>query len=235
LALDDLSFSLDSGQIVGVVGLNGAGKTTLLKSICNLLEPSAGTIVVAGHPLPRAGAAVRAIVGYVPNDDRSFFWRLTGQANLEFFAGLYGMAPASARRRIAELLEMFGLAGKAGHRFSDYSSGMRKRLAIARGLLHGPRILVLDEPTNSLDLQWDNFLRGFVRQWVCAEPGRLVLWSTHRMEEVSDLCQGVIGLAQGRLAYCGEAAGAGTFEWMAASPHNDTPARQHVGAQAEDQ
>ncbi len=206
-ALDGVTLRLQAGQIVAVLGLNGAGKTTLLKSLADLLEPTSGRVMVAGRELPRAGMAARALIGYVPSDERSFFWRLSGGENLAFFAGLYGMAPRQAKRRIAELLDLFGLSGKAGGHFCNYSSGMRKRLAIVRGLLHEPRVLILDEPTNSLDIHWDRFLRRFVRQWVAADLRRLVVWSTHRMEEMREVCQTAVALQEGRLIYCGEPAG----------------------------
>lgn len=213
LALDHVSFSLEAGQVVGVLGLNGAGKTTLLKSLCNLLEPSRGRITIEGHTLPQSGAIARSIIGYVPSDERSFFWRLGGRANLQFFAGLYGLEPRAAQWRISSLLEQFGLSGRAEGHFANYSSGMRKRLAIVRGLLHDPRVLILDEPTNSLDMQWDRFLQGFVRQWVRAGSDRLVVWSTHRAEEVCNVCDHVIGLRTGRLVYTGDPAGA--LRWIA--------------------
>ncbi|HUW82183.1 MAG TPA: ABC transporter ATP-binding protein [Phycisphaerae bacterium] len=213
-ALDHVSFSLQPGHVVGLVGLNGAGKTTLIKSLCDLLEPSRGRVAIAGYILPQAAARVRAIIGYVPSDERSFFWRLTGRSNLEFFAGLYGLGAREARERTTRLLGEFGLTEKADLRFHNYSSGMRKRLAIVRGLLHSPRILLMDEPTNSLDVKWDRFLRRFVRHWVRSRPDRLVLWSTHRMEEMCDLCDAVIGLRQGRLVYWGDVQGAADGIWM---------------------
>jgi ABC-2 type transport system ATP-binding protein len=198
-ALDEVSFSVSGGRIVAVVGLNGAGKTTLLKVLCNLLSPTSGRVRVAGYALPREGAAARAKIGFVPSDERSFFWRISARANLEFFAGLYDLPPRVASRRIDELLGSFGLDDRAGGHFRDYSSGMRKRLAIVRGLLHDPQVLILDEPTNSLDASWDRYLRDYVRQWVRRDRRRVVMWSTHRMEEVREVCDGVIGLVKGRL------------------------------------
>jgi len=198
-ALEDVSFQVASGQIIGVVGLNGAGKTTLLKILCNLLLPTTGRVSVCGHALTTAAAAARASIGFVPSDERSFFWRISARANLEFFASLYHVPPRTARRRIDALLDGFGLAGRDGGHFRDYSSGMRKRLAIIRALVHEPRVLVLDEPTNSLDVRWDRYLRDYVRSWVRRRTGRAVVWSTHRMEEIADLCDRVLRLDRGRL------------------------------------
>ncbi len=198
-ALEDVSFRIDVGQVAGVVGLNGAGKTTLLKILCNLLLPTSGHVSVFGHDLKGSSEAVRACVGFVPSDERSFFWRISARANLEFFASLYHVPPRTARRRIDALLDTFGLTGKDGGHFRDYSSGMRKRLAIIRALVHEPRILVLDEPTNSLDVRWDRHLRDYVRDWTRGERGRAVVWSTHRMEEITDLCDRVLHLEHARL------------------------------------
>ncbi len=198
-ALVDVSFTIPGGQIVAVVGLNGAGKTTLLKILCNLLLPTCGRVSVAGHALNHDRPAPRRMIGYVPSDERSFFWRISARANLEFFAALYHLPPRVARQRIDELLATFGLAGKAGGHFRDYSSGMRKRLAIIRGLLHDPQVIILDEPTNSLDTDWDLHLREFVRQWVRHDSRRVVVWSTHRMEEVAALCHRAIRLDRGRV------------------------------------
>jgi ABC-2 type transport system ATP-binding protein len=198
-ALHEVSFEVSAGRIAAVVGLNGAGKTTLLKILCNLLLPSSGEVCVAGHPLDSEARAARSKIGFVPSDERSFFWRISARANLEFFAALYGMPPRGARRRIDELLHTFGLANKSGGHFRDYSSGMRKRLAVIRGLLHEPQVLVLDEPTNSLDAHWDHVLREYVRRWARGGPRRAVVWSTHRMDEVDSLCDQVLWLQEGRL------------------------------------
>jgi len=199
-ALNEVSLQISYGQIVAVVGLNGAGKTTLLKVLCDLLLPTAGQVNVVGYALPDDGMAVRLRVGFVPSDERSFFWRLSARENLEFFAALYRVPRRLATRRIDELVACFGLAGKGGGHFRDYSSGMRKRLAIIRGFLHEPQILIMDEPTNSLDPQWDQYLRDYARRWVKARPGRSLVWSTHRMEEVAELGDDVLRLDAGRLA-----------------------------------
>ncbi len=209
-ALEDVSFTVAAGSIAAVVGLNGAGKTTLLKILCNLLTPSSGEVRVAGCLLSCDSPAARMRIGYVPTDERSFFWRISARANLEFFAGLYHIPRRAAARRIDALLEQFGLLGRSGGHFRDYSSGMRKRLAIVRALLHDPQVLIMDEPTNSLDPHWDRHLRRYVRDWVRAGGQRSVVWSTHRMEEVGDVSDDVIQLAGGRLATCAAAG-----EWKA--------------------
>lgn len=197
--LDCISFEITYGQVVGVVGLNGAGKTTLLKILCDLLSPDSGDVIVAGYSLPADGMSARSRIGYVPSDERSFFWRLSGRANLEFFASLYGLPAKIASTRIDELLDCFGLTNKADGFFRDYSSGMRKRLAITRGLLHDPQVLILDEPTNSLDPHWDRHLRDYISKWARDRQDRAVVWSTHRKDEISDICDSVLWLSKGRL------------------------------------
>ena len=200
-ALDRVSFHVEYGQIAAVVGLNGAGKTTLLKTLCNLLVPTTGKVYITGRSLARQAEAARLQIGFVPSDERSFFWRISARANLEFFAALHHVPPRIAKKRIDFLLDCFGLAGKEGGHFRDYSSGMRKRLAIIRGLVHEPSILILDEPTNSLDVHWDRYLREYVRKWVGRQNGRAVVWSTHRMNEVVDMCHCALYLEKGRLTH----------------------------------
>jgi ABC-type multidrug transport system ATPase subunit len=190
------------GQVTGVLGLNGAGKTTLLKIICNLISPDAGQVLVTGEPLPSAGSCVCSRVGYAPNDERSFYWRLNAWQNLKFFASLHGLHGKAALDRIRQLLDTFDLGDVATKRFQEYSSGMRKRLSLVRALLHNPQVLVLDEPTNSLDLGWDHFLRDYVRAWLQDQADRrAVLWSTHRMEEARAVCDNLMILRNGLLAH----------------------------------
>lgn len=202
-ALNEVTFQFHSGQVIGVIGHNGAGKTTLLKMLCDLLAPDAGEALVLGCRLPYHGRRLRARIGYVPSDERSFFWRLSGRANLEFFAGLYDVPSRVTRQRIEYLLDTFGLTGKAGGHFRDYSSGMRKRLAIIRALLHEPQMLVMDEPTNSLDPHWSQFLGEYIRQWAHRDANRLVIWSTHRLEEIPNVCDRTLHLKAGKVQFCG--------------------------------
>ncbi len=150
-ALRDVRMTVRAGERIALFGVNGAGKTTVLKLISGLILPSSGEVLIRGRSTGRHDHKVRRDVGYVINEERSFYWRLTGSQNLEFIAGLDNLTGSRARDCIRELLRQVGLAQAADRRVADYSAGMKQRLAIARGLLTAPNILLLDEPTRSLD------------------------------------------------------------------------------------
>ena len=197
-ALDGVSFSIESGEILGIVGPNGAGKTTLLRILANLLEADGGRVRLCGEELNN-DHRIRAHIGYVSSDERSFFWRLTGTQNLECFAGLYGVRRRIARKRIDELLSKFGLEEKTDQRFGDYSAGTRKKFALVRALIHRPKMLLLDEVTNSLDSSSARSAKSLVRDYVSAEDGRVAVWSTHRFEEIGEICDKVLTISKGRV------------------------------------
>jgi ABC-2 type transport system ATP-binding protein len=185
------------GEVLALVGPNGAGKTTLLKVLCTLVLPDAGTVRVAGFDaLARAGA-VRASVGLVLPDERSFYWRLTGRHNLEFFAALQGLYGETAHRRIDELLERVDLRKAADSPFREYSTGMKQKLALCRGLLHKPRVLLLDEPTRGIDLAALRTLRAVLREHVAAGGGALL--ASHDLAEIEALDCRVALLRQGSI------------------------------------
>ena len=129
-ALDSVSISMESGQILGVVGPNGAGKTTLLRILADILEQDTGTVSICGLRLGKKGYQIRGRIGYVSSDERSFFWRLTGKENLEFFARLYNLSAGQAKKRTAQLIRQFAFEDKADQLFRDYSSGMRKKVSL---------------------------------------------------------------------------------------------------------
>jgi ABC-type Na+ transport system ATPase subunit NatA len=147
-AVSDVSLSVPKGELFGLLGPNGAGKTTQVKILCILILPSSGSATVAGIDLKRE-RAIRAVTGLVVSDERSFYWRLSVQRILEFFAALHGLYGHAVSQRVKSVLEVVNLGDRRDQRFSDLSSGMRQRLAIARALLHVPKILILDEPTRS--------------------------------------------------------------------------------------
>ena len=204
--LEDVSFQVDRGQLFGLLGPNGAGKTTLIKIFCTLVLPDAGTAFVRGLDVSREGKAVRRSVGYVIGDERSFYWRLTGRQNLKFFATLNNLSAAEADRRIQDLLRLTGLDTHADRLFKDYSTGIRQRLAVARGLLRDPEILFLDEPTRSLDPVASHDLRCFIRERLVEECKRTVVVSTNDMQEAAQLCQRFAILHGGRVRACGSLA-----------------------------
>ncbi len=186
----------------GLLGPNGAGKTTLIKILCTLMLPNEGTALVNGYDIFQHDKQIRRSIGYVVNEERSFYWRLTGRQNLDFYAVLNNLTPTQAKKRINLVLEITGLSPHADKMFKDYSTGMRQRLAIARGLLAEPDILFMDEPTRSLDPTLAQQLRDFIQQDIIKRHGKTVFFSTHNMTE-AQMCQRIAILHQGKIQTCG--------------------------------
>lgn len=198
-ALEDIDIHFLPGRIYGIVGPNGAGKTTLLKIAAGLVSPTRGQVHVAGMDIAQHPGVAREQIGYVVADERSFFWRLSVRENMRFFATLQGVERAELEHRIAGCLERVGLLERLESGFGTLSTGMRQQLAIARGLLLDPPILLMDEPTRSLDPEVAQRVRELVRSLVAERPERLVIFSSHNMEEVQDLCSDIVLLRAGRL------------------------------------
>jgi ABC-2 type transport system ATP-binding protein len=224
VALTDVSFRLRAGSILGIVGPNGAGKTTLLRILADLLEADRGSVTICGERLALHRPHLRGMIGYVSSDERSFFWRLSGRQNLKFFACLYGVPRGAAARKIDILLEKVQLSHKAEDLFRDYSAGMRKKLALARAMLHEPIVLLLDEVTNSLDPPSAQNIKSMVRKYVSAGPVRAAMWSTHRLEELDELCDDVLLMDGGHLKYAGAASGLLERMQDGAAGHHADPA-----------
>ncbi len=200
-ALGAVSFAVAAGECVGVLGKNGAGKSTLLRCLAGLVSPSAGKASVAGHDCARGGPALRRAAAYLAAEPRSFAWRISGRANLEYFAALHGMDRQAARRRAAEVLALVELDGDRA--VSAMSAGQKQRLAIARALLGEPSALLLDEPGSSLDGEGAEILRREVRARL--SRGASVLWATHRVEDLAGLAERVLVIDGGRLLHDGAA------------------------------
>ncbi|TEU22055.1 MAG: ABC transporter ATP-binding protein [Anaerolineales bacterium] len=205
-AVDSVTLQIREGELFGLLGSNGAGKTTLIKMLCTLILPSEGRALVCGQDVVAEAAAVKPLIGLVDCQERSFFWRLSGRQNLEFFAALYGLRGAEADERIAEVLALVELGDQADHRFMGYSTGMRQKLAVARGLLVEPRVIFMDEPTRSLDPVIAHDLRTFIRETLVEKLGRTVVLVTHRLEEAEELCDRVAIMNHGRIIACGPVA-----------------------------
>ena len=202
-ALRGIDLEVYAAEVLGLVGPNGAGKSTLLRILANLVTPNAGQIVVAGLDARTHALQLRHRIGYVPSDERSFFWRMTGLDNLRFFATLHEVPPPRAEERIGLYLDLFSLRQVAQERFATYSAGIRKLFTIVRGLLPAPVIVVLDEPTNSLDPPTARKLMQHVRQELVARQGCSIVWATHRLEEVPLVCDHVLLIDRGQLRFRG--------------------------------
>ena len=202
-ALSDVSCEVRAGEFFGLLGENGAGKTTLFKILATLVTPDSGSAIVGGHDVLKAPSRVREVLAPVIADERSLHWRLSGRENMRLFAALHGLRSAQATRRIEELLALVNLVDAADRLVSGYSSGMKQRLLVARTLLARPSVLLLDEPTRSLDPISARSFRQFLRADVALAQGCTVLLATHNAEEAFELCDRVGVLHRGRLVATG--------------------------------
>jgi ABC-2 type transport system ATP-binding protein len=200
-ALRGITFSIEGGELFGLLGPNGAGKTTTIKVLTTLLLPSAGTARVLGFDVARRPREVRSRIGYVFGGDRGLYDRLSALENLRYFADVYRVPPRGQRSRIDELLQLVGLEGRERERVETYSRGMKQRLHIARGLLHDPPVLFLDEPTLGLDPVGARELRQMIAR--LRDAGKTILLTTHYMFEADELCRRIAVIADGRIVATG--------------------------------
>jgi ABC-2 type transport system ATP-binding protein len=194
-ALRGISFAVEPGELFGLLGPNGAGKTTTIKILTTLLLPSSGTARVLGFDPASDPGEIRGRIGHVFGGDRGLYDRLSALDNLRYFGDLYRVPVREKRRRIGEMLELVGLQGRERERVETYSRGMRQRLHIARGLLHDPEILFLDEPTIGLDPVGAREVRETIAG--LRQQGKTVLLTTHYMYEADELCQRIAVIADG--------------------------------------
>jgi len=200
--LRDVSFRLEKGESVGLVGRNGAGKTTLIKIISDIVIPDSGSVLIAGEN----NCDNLAKIGLVLNNERSFFWRLSAFDNLVFFGSLYGISLKNAKERISKIDKVLDLKEIADKRFYDLSSGMKQRLNLARALLHQPEVLLLDEPTLNLDMINQKRFIEYVSE-LRKEYGLTILWASHHLDEIEKACEKGIILDSGRVAWSGDVKG----------------------------
>jgi ABC-2 type transport system ATP-binding protein len=203
--VSDVSFTADAGEFLGLLGPNGAGKTTLLKMLSTLILPDAGEATIDGLDVVRDAAAVRALVSPCLAMERSLYYRLTAQQNLEVYADLQGIDRADRDARVAEVLRAVSLSDTGEKLVGWFSSGMLQRLLIARALLTRPRLLLLDEPTRSLDPISAREFRTFLREELAGQRGCAVILATHNAEEAFELCDRVGVLHHGRMLATGAA------------------------------
>lgn len=202
-AVNNITFSVQAGEIYGLLGPNGAGKTTTISMVSGLLKPDAGEISVAGHAFWSSPQAAKRIMGVVPQE-LAIYEELSGRENLEFWGRIAGLSASAARVRTAELLEALSLTDRAGDLIKTYSGGMKRRINLGCALLHRPKLLLLDEPTVGIDPQARLNILEFVRK--LQQEGTAILYTTHYLEEAETLCSriGIIDhgslLAEGTLA-----------------------------------
>lgn len=197
VAVEDISFQVEPGELFGLLGPNGAGKTTTVKMLTTLLIPTGGKATVLGHDVVRQAEAVRPRIGFIFGGERGLYWRLSAIDNLRYFGSLYHVEPEVAQKRIPFLLDLVGLADRAKEKVEGYSRGMKQRLHIARTLLHDPELLFLDEPTIGLDPVGARELRGVIRS--LQEEKKTILLTTHYMFEADALCQRMAVINHGRI------------------------------------
>ena len=196
-AVRGVSFEIEKGELFGLLGPNGAGKTTTIKMLITLLIPTSGSARVLGHDVVKDAREVRKRIGYVFGGERGVYERLSGYDNLRYFAELYGVPAKIQKAHIEELLELVGLKGREHERAEGYSRGMKQRLHVARGLLHDPEVLFLDEPTIGLDPVGARELRATIASLTAA--GKTILLTTHYMFEADALCDRIAVISQGTI------------------------------------
>jgi len=197
--LDGLDLAVAPAEVFGVLGSNGAGKTTLLKVLATLVRPTAGEVFVGGWNVVSHENEARRAVSYAFGEDRSFYWRLTGRHNLEFFAAINDLHGREATQRIDELAERLAVTSYLDQPYSFYSAGIRQRFSLARALLRRPKLLLLDEPTRSVDPAHARELWSLIRDVLVGQEGMTVLLVTHQAEEAAAVCDRIAVLDGGRL------------------------------------
>ena len=196
IAVDDVSFTAHDGQITGLLGPNGAGKTTTMRMLYTLMQPEAGRVLVDGIDVSRDAEAVRRSLGVLP-DARGVYKRLTARENIAYFGELHGMRATQVAERTRKLAEALQMEDVLDRQCEGFSQGQRTKTAIARALVHDPRNVILDEPTNGLDVMTTRGLREFLKQ--LRAEGRCVIFSSHIMQEVAALCDRIVIIANGRV------------------------------------
>lgn len=199
-AVDDISFEVRQGEILGILGPNGAGKSTTISMISSLLTPTGGTIYFQGVDIRANPRNLRLAQGVVPQE-LALYPDLTGRENLDFFGRVYGLRGKELANRIAEVLEITGLREKAGEPVKNYSGGMKRRVNIGVALLHRPRLLIMDEPTVGIDPQSRKYILEMVKSF--NQQGMTVIYTSHYMEEVEFLCRRILIMDHGRIIASG--------------------------------
>lgn len=202
VALENVSLTVERGELFGLLGPNGAGKTTLIKILTTLLAPTSGMARVAGHDVIKNPELVRPRINMVSGGESSGYGLLTVRENLWMFSQFYGLPSKEANERIVELLKMVGLEDRIHTKSSDLSTGLRQKMNIVRGFMTDPDVLFLDEPTLGLDVGASRDVRKLIRGWLDADKSRTLLLTTHYMVEAEELCDRVAIINKGRVLAC---------------------------------
>jgi ABC-type multidrug transport system ATPase subunit len=200
VALDDVSLTIPSGQVCGLLGPNGAGKTTLFRLLMGILKATSGNLQICGLDAFEDRVEVKRLIGFLP-DEPVFYSYLSGREVLELSAAMHGLETSSAMDRIEPLIERMRLANDLDNYAEDYSRGMKKKLGLLLAMLHQPRLLVLDEPTNGLDVEATRLFYELIEE--AAADGTTVLFSTHLMDHVTRICSDVAIIREGKLVATG--------------------------------
>lgn len=197
VAVKDVSFSIEKGEIFGLLGPNGAGKTTTIKILSTLLLPTNGEVTINGLDVIKDRTQIRNKIGIILGGERGLYWRLTARENLYYFAELYNMDRREYKKRANHLLELVGLEDAADRLVETYSKGMKQRLHFARGLLNKPEIIFMDEPTLGLDPHVAVYLRSLVKD--LSKKGSTILYTSHYMNEADELCDRIAIIKSGEI------------------------------------
>jgi sodium transport system ATP-binding protein len=201
-AVDGVSFTAPDGQITGLLGPNGAGKTTTLRILYTLLEPDSGTARVDGYDCQTDRLQVQRLIGALP-ENHGLYPRLTARENIRYYGRLQGLKGQELEKSIDHMIKLLDMGDIEHRRSEGFSSGQRVKVAIARALVHQPQNVLLDEPTNGLDVMSTRAMRTFIRR--IEDEGKCVLFSSHIMQEVSVLCDNIVIINQGKVVACGTA------------------------------
>jgi len=199
-AVDSVSFTANDGEVTGLLGPNGAGKTTTLRMLSTLLTPDAGHATIDGADLAREKSTIRRTLG-VLGDAKGLYWRLSARENIAYFGKLHGLSASEASARANTLISELGLTDLADRPTQGFSQGERMKVAIARALVHNPQTVLLDEPTNGLDIMSTRSMRELIRG--LKAQGKCVLFSSHIMQEVAALCDRIVIIAKGHVVFQG--------------------------------